>query len=59
MSCNDCIQINPIPTCSTTWTIDGVSPTHEGSALTYLITNFATGGTITGCEGFRNKAEII
>lgn len=48
-NCNECIEINPIPTCSDNWQITaGVDSVFEDSELIFRITNISTSGVISG-----------
>lgn len=47
-NCNECIYVNPIPTCAVTWDIGSVDATYDGLELTYRVTDFATGRITEG-----------
>lgn len=42
MNCNECIDINPIQTCSDSWIVGVVDVSFQGTELTYQLVDVAT-----------------
>ena len=46
--CDNCIRINPIPSCSDSWWVASVDAGYNGLELYYRLTDNATGNLQTG-----------
>ena len=47
-NCNNCIKINPIPHCATSWVVGNVDPSYDTVELDFTLTNKATGNVYSG-----------
>ena len=47
-NCNECIKINLIPHCATSWVVGNVDPSYDTEELDFTLTNKATGNVYSG-----------